>query len=393
MRRAAIGAGRRRRHGGASRRRRASGPTGSPRVKFSFRTDGPIRGTPLVHARHRLRRQRRRQPLRDRCQERRAALALRDRRRGDVVAGRRRRPHLRGSRDGQLRCLDAASGAPRWRHRFSAELGAQNYWDYLLSSPTIAAGRVFIGAGDGHLYAFDAASGRTLWAFDAAARIRSTPAVQGDLVVVGTMAGRVVAVDAASGAPKWSFASDGAAQTFADKGNDTTSIFATPTIAGGLVAVGARDGSLYALDLATGKLAWRSTHDGSSWILSTAYDGRTLYVGSGSALIVQAADPATGAERWRFKTRGAVFSQIAIARDTLLFSDFTGTLSAIDSRDGAARWQFPMGGRSLSTPVVADGVVYAASDAGVLVRLSVAPAAASALAGERSRAASSTGKA
>ncbi|MEP7302474.1 MAG: PQQ-binding-like beta-propeller repeat protein [Caldimonas sp.] len=356
----------------ASTRERADAIDG---VKFTFRSDGPIRGTPLVRAGavyfgsgdgsvYAL-------------DARSGALRWRFATRGAVMsspAAADGRLYV-SSRDGHLYCLDAASGALRWRHRFAADLGAQNYWDYLLSSPTIVGDRVFIGAGDGHLYAFDAASGRIAWTFDAGARIRSTPAVGNGLVVVGTMAGRVVAVAAASGALQWSFASDGAAQTFADKGNDTTSIFASPVLAGALVTVGARDGSLYALELASGKLAWRSTHDGSSWILSSAFDGDTLYVGSGSALIVQAADPATGTERWRFKTRGAVFSSIAIARDTLLFSDFTGTLYAIDSRNGASRWQFPMGGRSLSTPVVADGVVYAASDSGVLFALSVAPAA------------------
>jgi len=276
------------------------------------------------------------------------------------------------SRDDHLYCLDGRSGALLWRHRFAADLGAQNYWDYHLSSPVVVAGRVFIGGGDGHLVALDAASGQVIWSRDLGARIRSTPAVRDGTVVVGTTAGRVVAVDAASGMPRWSFASDGAAHTFADKGNDTTSIVASPTLAGGRLAIGARDGNFYAIDFATGSLAWRTSHDGSSWIPTAAFDGTTIYVGSGSALIVQAVDPASGAERWRFKTKGAIFGGIAIAGETLLFSDFSGTLYAIDRRNGASRWQFPMGGRSLATPVVADGVVYAASDTGVLFALEAA---------------------
>jgi outer membrane protein assembly factor BamB len=341
-------------------------------VRFTFRTGGAIRTRPLVHAGS-------------------VFFGSAD---GNVYAidarsGAERWRHTTGgavvssaaasdgsvfiaSRDGQLYCFAVADGTVRWRHRFAAELGAQNYWDHVLSSPTLQDGRVYIGGGDGQLVALDAASGALLWRYDVGARIRSTPAVGAGLVVVGTMAGRVVAVDAASGRERWTFATDGAAHTFADKGNDTTSVVAAPTIAGALVTVGARDGHLYALDLATGRLAWRTTHDGSSWILSTAYDGSTLYVGSGSALIVQAADPASGAERWRFKTLGAVFSSITIARDTLLFSDFAGMLYAIDSRTGASRWQYPLGARSFATPTVADGIVYAASDNGVLVALSVA---------------------
>jgi len=278
------------------------------------------------------------------------------------------------SRDGLLYAVDARRGNVLWTHRFGADLGPQNYWDYYLSSPTVVGSSLFIGSGDGHLYAFDAASGRVRWKADAGARIRGTAAVQDGLVVFGTMSGQVRALNRADGTPRWSFATEGAARTFEEAGNDTTSVFGSPTIAGRTVTVGGRDGFLYALDLATGRQRWRTTHDGSSWILSTAFDGDSLYVGSGSALIVQAADPSTGAERWHFATRGAVFGSLALAGDTLLFSDFTGTLYALDKRSGALRWQFAMGGRSLSTPVVADGIVYASSDTGVLFALDVAQA-------------------
>ncbi|MEP6633066.1 MAG: PQQ-binding-like beta-propeller repeat protein [Luteimonas sp.] len=277
------------------------------------------------------------------------------------------------SRDGTLYALSAADGTMRWQHRFSAELGAQNYWDYYLASPTLAEDDLFIGSGDGHVYAFDAADGRVKWAFDAGARVRSTVAVAGALVVFGTMDGRVRALNRADGTSRWSFATKGASNKFDDVGNDTTSVFASPTIAGDIVAVGARDGFLYGIDLKSGKQRWRTTHDGSSWILSTAYDGKTLFVGSGSALLVQAADPRTGKEIWRAATRNAVFGAVTLAGNTVLFSDFGGTLYAVDKTSGAMRWQFPIGGRSLATPVTSDGVVYCGSDNGTLFALNIAP--------------------
>lgn len=278
------------------------------------------------------------------------------------------------SRDGWLRALETATGAERWRAALGADLGDQNYWDFFMSSPVLADGLLFVGSGDGHLYAMDPADGRVRWRFDAKARVRSTPAVADGTVVFGTMSGEVHALRTRDGAPRWKFATEGASKTFAEQGNDTTSIFASPTIMDGIVAIGARDGFLYGIDLASGAQRWRTTHDGSSWILSTAFDGRTLFVGSGSASIVQAADPATGQERWRFKTRGAVFSSLALAGDTLLVTDFSGTLHALDRHSGALRWQFAMGARSLSTPLVAGGTVYAASDRGTLFALSAAAA-------------------
>jgi outer membrane protein assembly factor BamB len=282
------------------------------------------------------------------------------------------------SRGGLLRALDPRSGRERWRHRFDPALPSGDYWDFFLSSPVLADGALFIGGGDGRVVALDPASGRERWRADVGARVRSTIAVQAGTLVFGTMDGHVRALRARNGAPLWTFATDGAAHTFADQGNDTTSVVASPTIVGSgpgaLVAVGGRDGVLYALELATGHLRWRLTHDGSSWILATATDGRTLYVASGSAAIVQAVDAATGTERWRSKTRGAVFASLALAGDTVLVSDFSGTLAGLDGATGQRRWEFPLGGRALSTPLAAGGLVIAASDAGVLRAFDIAAA-------------------
>jgi hypothetical protein len=74
----------------------------------------------------------------------------------------------------------------------------------------------------------------------------------------------------------------------------------------------------------------------------------------------------TGAEMWRFKTRGAVFSSLTLAGDAVSFTDFAGYLYAVNRLSGTEYWRFPMGQRSLSTPVPGDGVVYCASDDGVL---------------------------
>ena len=276
------------------------------------------------------------------------------------------------SRDGFLYSVSTA-GKLAWRQPLGRDLGPHNYWDYFLSSPTVHAGTVIVGSGDGSVRSFEARTGRLRWRFDAGARVRSTPAVSDGYVVFGTMAGHVIALHERDGTLAWRFATDGVKRTFEEVGNDTTSVFTTAAISAGRVFIGARDGNLYAIDLRKGDLLWRTTHDGSSWILSTLADGEHLYVGSGSAQIVQAADPATGKEAWRAETQAAVFSRIAMRGDTLAFTDFAGNVQAIDRATGATLWRFPMGGRSLSTPAFGEGIVYCASDSGVLFALDAAP--------------------
>src|SRR6266480_4066272 len=47
----------------------------------------------------------------------------------------------------------------------------------VISSPTVAAGVVYVGGGGGGLYAIDLATGAVHWRFDAGSAIASSPAV------------------------------------------------------------------------------------------------------------------------------------------------------------------------------------------------------------------------
>ena len=178
------------------------------------------------------------------------------------------------SRDATLHCLDRATGRPRWSVALGADLGHDDYWDYFQSAPVVVGDALLIGSGDGRVRAVALASGRVRWTFDAHARIRTTVAVQGELAVFGAADGRVYALQTSDGALRWSFATEGASHAFADQDNDATSIVASPTFAGDVIVVGGRDGYIYGLDAASGEQRWRTTHDGSSWILSTRLRGR-----------------------------------------------------------------------------------------------------------------------
>ncbi len=123
-----------------------------------------------------------------------------------------------------LYALDADTGAVRWQRDLGPDLGPHNYWDFFESSPILDENRLFVGSGNGRLYAFEPASGGPLWSFDAGARVRSTSAVAGNTVAFGAMNGRIYAVDADTGKQKWMFATRGASHQFSERNNDTTSV-------------------------------------------------------------------------------------------------------------------------------------------------------------------------
>lgn len=156
----------------------------------------------------------------------------------------------------------SASSVARLAPRWQADIGMGAYPPS--AAPAVAGGRVFVGSSrrDGdNLFAFDAATGRTLWTadighhdpYDFDVGLGATPAVSGSVVVAGGGDAAYYALDAATGAVLWRHAMDVGPSGFT---------WCSPLIANGRVYVGMSSegdnpsvrGELRALDLATGAL-------------------------------------------------------------------------------------------------------------------------------------------
>ena len=71
------------------------------------------------------------------------------------------------------------------------------------SSPTVVRDRLYVGSGDGHVYALEAETGAEAWASDLGSPVHSTPAVADGLVLVVDRLNRVFALDQRSGETRW----------------------------------------------------------------------------------------------------------------------------------------------------------------------------------------------
>ncbi|HEY2780838.1 MAG TPA: PQQ-binding-like beta-propeller repeat protein [Steroidobacteraceae bacterium] len=260
-----------------------------------------------------------------------------------------------GSYDGNIYSLDAKSGEQRWKfasegerrftgkHLHGSDPAGESMpdpFDFYLSSPTIVDDTVYIGSGDGNVYALDAAAGTLRWKFHTGDVVHASPAVANGILYVGSWDSYFYALDAKTGQPRWRFKT-GEDHNIANQ----VGIQSSAMIAGGIVYFGCRDSNLYALDALTGAKKWVYSNKGS-WVISTpiAKDG-TLYFATSDSGLFQAVDAKSGVLKYSLSFhKWPMFSSPAIAGRNLYIGSNAGTLMAIDLDKHAAAWIFSTDG-------------------------------------------------
>jgi len=275
--------------------------------------------------------------------------------------------------DGTIQALSLRDGSVQWTRPGQPALplawGLEN-GDYFTSSPLILSDEaVVVGGRDGVLLRLDAATGRVRWTFSAGAQVWGSPAAAGGIIVVGDQRGRVHGVDAASGRERWIFRAVADSLRAKDFGFDRQTIQSSPAISGNTVLVGARDGFLYALDLATGRERWRYDHK-VSWInASPAVSDGLVFVTSSDGAFADAIELESGRERWRATGLGLSWSSPLVAGDFVYVTTARGWVYALDRATGTRRWAWRADGAVWSSPVLAGGLLLVGSDDGGLYAL------------------------
>ena len=254
------------------------------------------------------------------------------------------------SYDGNLYSMDVRTGAVRWKFATAGERhfearglhgwtpASQTFYDpfdVFLSSPVVAAGTVFFGSGDGHLYAVDAASGQLRWKFKTGDVIHASPAYAGGVVYVGSWDSYFYAVDAENGKEKWRFhaGEDPVA-------HNQVGFQSSAAVVDGVVYVGCRDAKVYALDAATGAEKWRFDNAGS-WVNASpaVAQGKVIFATSDSSLF-HMVDAASGKSVAKQQSKAFMFGSPVVAGSVVLQPVLNGILEARDLADGALLWEF-----------------------------------------------------
>ena len=263
-----------------------------------------------------------------------------------------------------LTALNAQTGAIRWKLPTGGMIG----------KPVIANGAIYFAPQDGYVYAVDAATGHTRWRFQRTVNVSQTvgidgyPALDGDTLYVASDGGALYALDARTGTQRWLF-------TLPQHGH----MYAAPAAGGGMVYVSSAGGAntFYALDEASGKIVWQLTEP-EGFDSYPLLEGATVYTGANAyyQASLYALDARTGKIRWRYIGANLVITRPALDGDHLVIGVTDTTVHELNAQTGKEDWRAAIGDQVTvaaiptgAAPAVADGVVYAGAQSGVVEAL------------------------
>ena len=274
-----------------------------------------------------------------------------------------------GSQDGYLYALDLETGALRWRYRIGAPIS---------SAPAVAADKVFVGCDDGAVYCFLAEGdkrlteervGCQLWRFPTDGPVAGSPLVTfSGRAVFGSEDGSLYAVDGASGRKIWEFAtgkpivaspvkSENPVPVVSDKGSGT--------VERDVIFCASENGSLYALGERDGSVLW-SFSTGAPLRTSPIVTAKKVVAVNQDGRAV-ALDVRNGREIWTQTLPGAPGGSPAIDEKRVIVPLVSGQLVGLSLATGDAEWSAQLPGGAESAPVaVQSAALYLGSTNGHL---------------------------
>ena len=327
------------------------------------------------------------------------------------------------SQRGEVRALDTRTGRLLWQTPTGATIAM---------TPALADGLLFVGdhRAPGAFMALDATSGKRLWQTFFAGGVRSEPVVAGGVVYEGETGGdgpachhaALHALRERTGAELWRwyvdphehqggsiwsplsydagrvlFGTGNACESGIDTANAivaldrsgrrlwsvrTADSIVDSDVGGGTLVlhgqaiVSSKNGNLYAVDEASGRVNWTTalggvpgyggfgtaTTDGKTIVASAGFtsDPRTAAGPPGGALVGLNRD---GQILWTVRTANPIDGAAAIANG-IAFTPLDAAFVALDLRTGAKLWSYPAGQTSYPSPAVVPSGVYFANNGG-----------------------------
>ncbi len=215
------------------------------------------------------------------------------------------------------------------------------------SSPIIVNDVLYVGSNSG-IHAIDAKTGRELWRTHTNGFVKSAPTVADGVLYVGADDRWFYAMDIKDGAMKWIYK------------NATAGYTSSPIVINDLAYAGSKDGSFYVFDVRIGEPSWQIL-TGKVIESSPAMGEGIIVFGTNGGLII-AIDAVAGKEKWRYNTGiSDIVSSPLIADGSVFVGSNDGNIYALTTAKGTLKWKYSMGSNIQSSPSYKDGTIFVGS--------------------------------
>ena len=249
--------------------------------------------------------------------------------------------------DSHLAAIDIATQEPLWK---PVALDAVSF-----TGVTAADGVAYAATDEGSVYAVDVRTGDTAWTADAGEAVDTPLIVNDGLVIAVTRATKdepssVVALAASDGSETWRWNSDTPVYRLSAASADDAHVY---------VGLSDQNGTLRALDLGTGALAWTARLNAAvNLVAAPATTGDAVYALDYRGQLYRF-DAATGTRDWDFALNElALRSGPLVVGDHVVFGTTGGDLAAVETASGDLVWRAGSdGGQLRSIAVTRDRLV------------------------------------
>jgi outer membrane protein assembly factor BamB len=137
---------------------------------------------------------------------------------------------------------------------------------------------------------------------------------------------------------------------------ENSGVYSSPAVANGILYTVSGNGTLYALNAATGAIEWEYTTGGTFDDDSPAVANGIVYLGFGKVLV--ALNAQYGYVLWSYSTGGEIESPATVANGVVYFGSDDDSLYALDASTGLLDWKYTSPSDIYGAPVAADGFIY-----------------------------------
>jgi len=256
----------------------------------------------------------------------------------------------------RIYALDMETGNIKWKYPLDTTLTSS-----IKNTPAIIDGQLYFGTGDGKLYCLNAQNGTFQWFFETRGAIRCPPIVQDGILYFGADDNSIYTLDASTGDTLWT-------KPFVARDDFGNGI----AVGAGMVVGSCMDGILYGIS-ASGKQRWGFRLPNAPIKTSPIMTENITIMAIGN--VMYGISTRSSQTKWFVQLPSEVAATPATDGTDVIVPCRNKKLYCynISGRQPIMKWTEPsdIGGIPLSSPTIADKLVYVTASHGVVTAFSI----------------------